>query len=128
MSIIGIGTDLVDIRRVADLLRRHPERFPQRILTTAEVTHWRLRGNDAAWLAKRFAAKEAAAKALGTGIGGRVSFQDLVIGTSTGGAPTLTLRGGARAVAERAGVNAAHVSLSDESQHALAFVVLENIS
>ncbi|MEX0731342.1 MAG: holo-ACP synthase [Aquisalimonadaceae bacterium] len=125
MSIAGIGTDLVEIERVERILIRFPERFARRVLVDQEYDRWRARGGRPAWLAKRYAAKEALAKALGTGIGAEVSFHDLVMSTDDHGAPRARLEGGAKALADRIGIRGVHVSLTDESGQALAFVVLE---
>lgn len=124
--IVGIGTDLVEIARIATVLSRHGDRFRQRVLTPAELAaapRFANRDAEARWLAKRYAAKEAAAKAFGTGIGTQLSFQDLVVGREPSGRPTLVFAGAG--VAARLGVRRAHLSLTDERGHALAFVVLE---
>jgi len=126
VSIAGIGADITSIARVQALLRRFPERFPLRILTPSEREAWAQRGSTAAWLAKRFAAKEALSKALGTGIGARVGFQDLLLGSTPGGAPMASFQGAALDLARSRGINAVHVTLSDEGDMALAFVVLES--
>lgn len=125
MTIAGIGTDLTAVARVEHLLQRFPERFPRRILVDTEHAAWCARGRGAGWLAKRYAAKEALSKALGTGIGGRVAFHDLIIDRVASGAPVATLQGGAAALARELGISAVHVSLSDEGGMAMAFVVLE---
>lgn len=125
MSIAGVGTDLVEIERIAKVLERFSERFARRVLVPQEFSHWCAHGCHAAWLAKRYAAKEALAKALGTGIGAEVSFQDLVLSSDHRGAPKAHFQGGALNLADRLGINGIHVSLTDEGGQALAFVVLE---
>lgn len=125
MSIAGIGTDLVAIHRIRQVLDRFPERFPRRVLTPAEYDTWCGRGRHEAWLAKRYAAKEALAKALGTGIGDLVAFHDLVLHADAMGAPVARLQGGAARLAESRGITAVHISLTDEEDSALAFAVLE---
>ena len=120
----GMGTDMVEIARIGRAMERHGERFALRILCAAEYRAFVTRGRSAAWLAKRFAAKEAASKALGTGIGS-VSWHDIEIANDERGAPRLALHGGgARRMAE-IGASHAWLSLSDEAGFALAFVVLE---
>lgn len=122
--IVGIGTDLVDCRRIAGVYQRFGQRFAEKILAPDERPL--LPSGDAAigFLAKRFAAKEAVAKALGVGIGGRAGLHDIVVLRNADGAPQLQLCGAAQVTAEQLGVSATHISLSDEQQMALAFVVL----
>ncbi len=122
--IIGIGTDLCDIRRMHKILLRFPHRLPQRILTATELTEYQQQTrHQAAFLAKRFAAKEAAAKALGVGIGS-IAWTDIAITHDKLGAPYLQFSNNAQRLADKKGVNAQHVSLSDERNYALAFVIL----
>ncbi|MFZ5723984.1 MAG: holo-ACP synthase [Pseudomonadota bacterium] len=123
--ICGIGTDLVSVARIAEVLAGHGDRFRARILTPEERREFPGTAPEARWLAKRWAAKEAAAKALGTGIGGRLSFQDIVVGREASGRPVLEFRGAGLRLAQERGIVAAHLSLSDERDFALAFVVLE---
>lgn len=127
MTIRGVGTDMVAVARIAAALERHGERFRARLLAAEERRDFsgRPAGAEARWLAKRWAAKEAVAKAFGTGIGGALSFHDIVIGREASGRPTLAFRGAATGLAQRMGVQRAHLSLSDERDLALAFVVLE---
>lgn len=122
--ILGIGTDLAVIERVAKAISRHGERFARRILTDAELERYRDHPQQAAYLAKRFAAKEATAKALGTGIG-PISWQDMEVGRTGAGAPLMSLSG---AAAERVAGHASvvcHLSITDDAGLAQAFVVLE---
>ncbi|SIT65892.1 holo-[acyl-carrier protein] synthase [Ectothiorhodosinus mongolicus] len=125
MPIIGIGTDLVRIERIERALERHGERFAQRILHPQEYAQWQESAQPAALLAKRFAAKEALAKALGVGIGAQLSLHDICVTHSELGRPELALSGAGAATAARLGVTRLHLSLSDEADHALAFVVAE---
>ncbi len=123
--IFGIGADLVEIARVAQVLRRHPARFMARILTPAEREQFHAATHPERFLAKRFAAKEAAAKALGTGIANGVGWQDLSVASGPDGRPVLHLPAGIRERFARGGALQAHLSISDERDYALAFVVLE---
>ena len=95
--IIGIGSDLIDIRRVEKTLERFPERFKNRIFTETERHKSDRRANRAASYAKRFAAKEACSKALGTGFRRGVFWRDLGVANLKSGKPTMALTGGARA-------------------------------
>lgn len=126
-SIRGIGTDLVSVARIASALADHGDRFRARVLVLEERRDLSGKTADAEarWLAKRWAAKEAVAKAFGTGIGGELSFQDIVIGREPSGRPTLSFRGKGIELARQRGVLRAHLSLSDEGDTALAFVILE---
>lgn len=124
--IVGIGTDLVKIERIERAIARSGERFAQRILRPEEFIFYQNAKQPARYLAKRFAAKEAASKALGTGIG-KVSWQDLLISNDEQGAPLLTLYGAAQVLSEQRGTSKVLLSLSDEREHALAFVVLSTL-
>lgn len=125
MSIVGIGTDIVETDRIRRLLARHGDRFLARLLTGDERRELESVADAAPYVARRFAAKEAAAKALGTGIADGVSFQDFNIGHDARGRPLLRLEGRAREIARRSGVSGVHLSISDERSHAVAFVVLD---
>jgi holo-[acyl-carrier protein] synthase len=125
MSIIGIGTDIVEISRIEKMLERHPERFAERILHPAERERLARASNKPAWLAKRFATKEAVAKALGTGIGAEARLQEIETTHDARGKPTLQLHGVTLATATALGVTSVQLSVADERTHALAFVVLE---
>jgi len=93
--IIGIGSDLIDIRRIEQTIDRHGERFLQRIFTRVERAKSDKRAQRGASYAKRFAAKEACAKALGTGLRRGVFWRDMGVVNLPGGKPTMTLSGGA---------------------------------
>lgn len=123
--IAGIGTDIVQIDRIRKSLERRGDAFARRILTDAELAVFSERANKAAYLATRFAAKEAASKALGTGIG-KVSFHHIEVLNNDLGAPVMTFSGYAESLQKARNITAIHVSLSDEIDSALAFVVLEN--
>lgn len=132
--IVGVGCDIVDIKRIEEALERFGEQFEQRSFTPAEREQANRRNSagkhhKAATLAKRFAAKEACAKALGTGFTQGISWQDIEVGNTDSGAPTLTLSGGAaRVLGEKlpAGMKAVlHVSLADDYPLAQAYVMIE---
>lgn len=122
---LGIGTDLVAVPRMVALHTRHGERLAARLLAPAEHAAYRAAAEPAALLARRFAVKEAAAKALGTGIGAHAAFSDIELAHDPAGAPQLRLHGAAARRAEALGVRHTHISLSDEHDYALAFVILE---
>ena len=121
--IVGIGTDLARISRLQQSLDRFGDKFAVRILAPVEMEEFRLKTHQARMLAKRFAVKEAAAKALGTGIG-EVSWQDIYIEHDESGAPLLRFQGRADSIARQKNIGQLHVSISDEHDYALAFVVL----
>ncbi|GAB0056597.1 Holo-[acyl-carrier-protein] synthase [Candidatus Magnetaquicoccaceae bacterium FCR-1] len=130
--ILGIGTDLVAIDRIGKALERHPERFSAKVYTDAERQACALR-QETACLAKRFAAKEALAKALGTGMRDGVWFTGMEVGNDPLGRPTLRVNGETarrlEALRVRSGAREVviHLSLADESGLALAYVVLEGV-
>ena len=115
---LATGVDLIEIERVENALLRHGERFLRRIYTPAELAEC---GGSPASLAARFAAKEAAAKALGVGIG-TVSWQEIEVLRSPAGQPELHLHGAACRLADELGLETWSVSLSHTRQHALALV------
>ncbi|WP_290647735.1 holo-ACP synthase [Aquisalimonas sp.] len=120
-----MGTDLVHVPRIQKVLARHGQRFAERVLAPEELLRWQTHADPAAYLAKRWAVKEAAAKALGTGIGGDTGFHDLRVARSAAGKPLLLVTGRAEATARALGIEHWHVSISDEGDYALAFVVAE---
>ena len=129
--IVGIGSDLTDIRRIADSLERFGSRFTQRLFTELERTRSERKGDAAASYAKRFAAKEACAKALGTGIRHGVFWRDMGVVNLSSGQPTMALTNGAHARLQALlppGTTARiHLSLTDEPPYAQAFVVIEAV-
>ena len=129
--ILGIGSDLSDIRRIEKSLARFGERFVQRVFTEVERTRSERKADRAASYAKRFAAKEACAKALGTGMRRGVYWRDMGVVNLRGGQPTLSLTNGALTRLEAltpAGHRAViHLSLTDDHPYAQAFVVIEAV-
>lgn len=123
--ILGIGIDLVEIARIERAVRRHGSRFLARIFTEAELAFCKARKRSGQHLAARFAAKEAALKALGTGATRGVRLRDIEVTSSQAGRPELRLAGGAARVAGDLGVGASHLSLTHSETHAAAVVILE---
>lgn len=121
---IGIGTDLLDQRRITRLLEKPNERFSQRILTADELILWAQKSHSVNFLAKRFAAKEAISKALGTGIAQGISFQQMNIYSDALGKPVVELSGAALERVKVLGGEQVLLSLSDEGEMILAFAVL----
>ena len=121
---IAIGTDIVEIQRIASALERQGDKFVQRILTESEIAEYQARGNSVAFLAKRFAAKEAIAKALGTGIGRGISFQHMIVSNNSDGAPQVELQANAAERLKQLGGTNVLLSLSDEKNYALAYVAI----
>jgi holo-[acyl-carrier protein] synthase len=124
LSVVGIGTDIVDIRRIAKMSGNAQQRLAKRILTDKEYQHYLTLKQPERFLAKRWAGKEAAAKALGTGIANGVSFQHFEIVSLASGQPTLELTLQALSLANKLQASSWHISLSDEVKYATAFVVL----
>ena len=127
--IIGLGSDLIDIRRIARSLERFGDRFTTRVFTDIEQAKSDRRKERAASYAKRFAAKEACAKALGTGMSDGVFWRDMGVVNLPGGKPTMHLTNGAAARLERmtpAGMRAVvHLTITDDFPLAQAFVIIE---
>jgi len=122
--VIAVGADILQVARIEDVVARLGDRFVRRILTPQEQSEYHASKQPVRLLAKRFAAKEAIAKSLGTGIGRGVSWQDIQIEHDTNGAPVVRLCGGAQRVAlERGGVRVM-LSLADEMDYVVAFAVL----
>lgn len=122
--IVGLGLDVVEIDRIAGALEQFGDRFIHRILTDLERKQ--MRGDTIRYLAVRFAAKEAAAKALGTGLAQGVTFHSIEVDRQRSGKPDLRLLAGAAEVARELGVVNAHISLTHGRDIASAVVVLEN--
>ncbi len=123
--ILGLGLDLVEVARIRRLREVRGERFLRRVFTEAELAACLGRRLPDPGLAARFAAKEAGMKALGTGWGQGVGWQDLAVAGDGEGPPRLGLTGGARRVADRLGVTRVHLTLTHDAGIAGAVVVLE---
>lgn len=125
MSPIGLGIDLVEVARIRDLLTKHGERFKERTFTAGEIAYCDACPDPAMHYAARFAAKEAAAKAIGTGLWAEgVDWKDIEITRETSGKPTLHLHGGAKLHADKQGVTNFMVSLTHTRELAQAQVIL----
>jgi holo-[acyl-carrier protein] synthase len=129
--IVGIGNDVIDIRRIEETLEKYGQRFITRIFTEVEIRKSERRAQRAASYAKRFAAKEACSKALGTGFRAGVFWRDMGVVNEPSGKPTMVLTGGAR---EQLGTlippgHAAriHLTITDDFPYAHAFVMIEAI-
>jgi holo-[acyl-carrier protein] synthase len=127
--IIGLGSDLSDIRRVQKSLDRFGERFTERVYTDVERARSERKPDRAASYAKRFAAKEACAKALGTGIRAGVFWRDMGVINRPSGQPTMALTGGAlerlKAITPAGHSAVIHLTLTDDHPYAQAFVIIE---
>ncbi|MBN7818367.1 holo-ACP synthase [Bowmanella yangjiangensis] len=124
MAIVGMGTDIVEIKRIGDALAKS-QRLAERVLTDAELEDYKQHNYPERFLAKRFAAKEAMVKAIGTGIGNGISFRQMEIGHHASGAPFLLLSGNLQVLCDEKGVSATHLSIADEQHYAVATVILE---
>lgn len=121
--IIGIGTDIVEVQRIAKSLNRFGNRFVQRILTQREFRERWEGAKLVSYLARQFAAKEAVSKVLGTGMRQGVHFKNIHVTRNPAGGPMVDLSGRALEIAEDLNINHIMVSLSDERDYALAFAV-----
>lgn len=126
MAIVGLGTDIAEIERLEKALSRSGDAFAKRILAETEFQIYSSLKQQGRFLAKRFAAKEAASKALGTGIAHGVTFHDFVVSNDENGKPVLILEKKAKELALSKGVTSIHLSISDERHYAVATVVMEN--
>lgn len=125
--VIGTGIDVVEIERVARSIERYGSRFLERVYTTGEIAYCqRKRRNAAESFAARFAAKEAGAKALGTGIGFGVTWRELEVGREPAGQPLLLLHGRAAEIAASLGVRRSSLSITHTRTQSMALVILED--
>lgn len=127
--IYGIGTDICDVRRIRASLERHGERFAQKILSEAELITWRQRSarwpeRGVRYLATRFSAKEAFSKAVGMGMRMPMTWRACEIAKAPSGQPYIVLHGELKTWFEARGLSA-HVSVTDETDYAASFVVVE---
>lgn len=123
--ILGTGTDLIDIRRIERALARFGHRFARRVLVDDEYQRFCAHMKPAHYLAKRFAAKEAFSKAMGTGIHFPVNWHNVSVANERSGRPYLKFSEALATLLDQRGIRRAHLSLSDEVEMACAFVVLE---
>lgn len=127
--IIGLGSDLIDIRRIEKTLERHGDRFTKRIFTEVEQAKSDRRRQRAASYAKRFAAKEAMSKALGTGISNSVYWRDMGVVNLPSGKPTMKLTNGAQkrllSMMPEGHKPSVHLTITDDYPLAQAFVIIE---
>ena len=123
--IYGIGTDLVNIKRIEDALFRFGDRFLHRILNEEEVVEYAKSSQPARFVAKRFAAKEAFSKAFGTGIGEIVGWHDIRVTHDALGKPQIEASEVLRKVLAMKQIVHSHISITDETEQAMAFVVIE---
>jgi holo-[acyl-carrier protein] synthase len=126
--ILGIGSDITDVRRIAKVIERHGDRFIDRVFTAAERARAEKRHNRVETYAKRFAAKEACAKALGTGLRSGVWWRDMGVVNLPSGRPTLALTGGAKrrleAITPKGYEARIELTITDEGPMAQAFVII----
>jgi holo-[acyl-carrier protein] synthase len=122
--IVGIGTDLVHIPRMEELIAKHGDKFAQRILSDNEFNHFKRAIKQAAYLAKRFAAKEATAKAMGTGFRDGLSLRHIAVENDALGKPELVFYDHAMKLKQQLTIGKSLLSLSDEDEYAIAFVTL----
>ncbi len=124
--IVGTGVDITEVPRIKAAVERFGQRFLSRVFTPEEARYCLSRPNAAERLAARFAAKEAAMKAIGTGLRHGVTWQDVEVVRQPGGRPTLRLTGKAAEFAARLGCLHSHLSLTHTADQAMAFVILES--
>lgn len=124
--VVGIGTDMIEIERIEHSIARFGDRFLARVFTPGEIAYCRAKRMSGESFAARFAAKEAGAKALGTGISRGVSWPEFEVTRRPGQRPELVLHGRARQIADRLGITRLNLSLSHSKQLSIAVVVAES--
>ncbi len=124
--IVGTGIDIVEVARVAAAIERFGRRFLERVFTENEIRYCQSKHNVMERFAARFAAKEAAMKALGTGWRGGVQWKDFEVAREIGGRPTMRLAGKAAEYAAALGAQRSSLSISHTAEQAIAAVILEN--
>lgn len=127
MAIVGLGTDIVEITRIESVIERSADSLAKRILTEYEYTQYQQQTKPARFLAKRFAVKEAAAKALGTGFRNGLAFNQFEVTNDELGKPLLSLSGEALKLANNLKATHFHVSITDERHYAAATVIIESL-
>jgi len=125
--IFGIGTDIVEVSRIEASIAQFGEAFAQRVLADSEMVHYQESQIKSRFLAKRFAAKEAFSKALGTGLRSPCTFQNIAVSHDDLGKPILVLAPDLIAWMQQKNIQHTHISISDEKNLAAAFVVLETV-
>ena len=123
MNVLGIGTDIVECLRIAQMIERHGELFINRVYTPQEIRYCQSRKQATQHFAGRWAAKEAILKALGTGWRRGISWRDIEIRNDSMGRPVVGLRGGARDIVEQRGIREMLVSISHCRSHATAYAL-----
>lgn len=123
--ISGIGVDIAEIGRFQRMVDRFGDRIAHRLLTSHEFTLYEKRNRNLSFLASRFAAKEAASKALGTGLSGGIGFHSIEVVNDSMGKPELVFHDTAKKIFQQKKISRAMLSLSDEKKYAVAMVVLE---
>jgi holo-[acyl-carrier protein] synthase len=124
--IVGTGVDIAEVPRIEASIARFGERFLRRVFTDAEIRYCDSKANKAERYAARFAAKEAALKAIGTGLRYGISWNDVEVTRIPGGRPTISFHRLAADFAGKLGMKRAHLSLSHTKEHAIAYVILED--
>jgi holo-[acyl-carrier protein] synthase len=124
MNVYGIGIDLVETKRIAKLIETHGERFLHRCFTQAEIDYCQSHANSNQSFAARWAAKEAVAKAFGTGIGAELALTELEVIKLPSGQPAIQLHAGSQAFANRLGVTEVKISLTHTQDHAAAYAMV----
>ena len=124
--IYGIGTDIVRVSRMQKNIEQHGDKFSRRILSDSELKDYVTSVKPAHFLAKRFAAKEATAKAMGIGFSRGMSLRDIGVGHDENGKPTLEYFSRAEELVRELGIGMGYISIADEDDHAVAFVTLLN--
>jgi len=122
--IYGIGTDIVRVSRMQKNIDEYGDKFSRRILSDTELEDYSTSVRQAHFLAKRFAAKEATAKAMGIGFSRGMSLRDISVGHDENGKPTLEYFSRAEELVNELGIGAGYISIADEDDHAVAFVTL----
>lgn len=126
MAVLGLGTDIVEMVRIEAVVERSGDRLARRVLSAAEWKLYQQHQQPVRFLAKRFAVKEAAAKAFGTGVRNGLAFNQFEVFNDGLGKPNIRLHDHASKMAQAMGVTAIHVSLADERRYACATVIIES--